>query len=138
MQTDAQAWLQAQPLNAMVEVGAERICLLPRAHGAELRLQLQALPTPQQVRAALQRGFASARQYEAGLALSTDGESLLLSRWLPGVAGWPAACAALEELLDQAAAWRGAEPAAAPRGTARPPADRRADALRAALAKGLR
>lgn len=99
-------WLQAQPLGELVEVDGESVYLQPYGGGTELGAVLIHSCTPGQIRDALQQGFASAMHYGAGLALSADGEKLLLTQWLPYVSGWAQAADSLEALLNQLEAWR--------------------------------
>ncbi|RSZ61096.1 hypothetical protein HF313_16470 [Massilia atriviolacea] len=106
-------WLRAQPLGARVAIDGEAVWLRPDEGGAELAACLWPNPSGEQVQAALRQGFSSAQAFEAGLSLSDDG--LLLSRWLPACGGWNDAAAALEQLLDQLAAWRASLGAAAER-----------------------
>lgn len=101
-------WLQAQPLGARVAIDGESVWLRPGEDGAELAACLWRDPSGEQVQAALRQGFASARDFDAGLALADDGRGLVLSCWLPSCRGWSDAATALEQLLDQLAAWRAA------------------------------
>ncbi|MFB9241721.1 hypothetical protein IV454_18785 [Massilia antarctica] len=111
-------WLCAQPLGERIAIDGESVWLRPGEGGAELTACLWPDPSGAQVLAALRHGFASAAHFDAGLSQSDDG--LLLSCWLPSCGGWSAAAPALEQLLDQLAAWRAA--LAPPRDRPRPPA----------------
>jgi hypothetical protein len=111
-------WLRAQPLGARVAIDGESVWLRPGEGGAELAACLWPDPSGEQLQAALRHGFASALDFEAGLGLCADG--LVLSCWLPACGGWREAAPALEQLLDQLAAWRAV--LAAPREKARPAA----------------
>lgn len=113
-------WLAAQPLGARVAIDGESVWLRPGEGGAELAACLWPDPSGEQVQAALRHGFASARDFDAGLALADDGRGLVLSCWLPSCRSWSDAAPALEQLLDQLAAWRAA--------LAPPPAQQRAAA----------
>ncbi|NHZ91152.1 hypothetical protein F2P45_19330 [Massilia sp. CCM 8733] len=108
-------WLRAQPLGARVAIDGESVWLRPGEGGAELSACLWPDPSGEQVQAALHHGFAGALAFDAGLGLCGDG--LVLSCWLPSCAGWRDAASALEQLLDQLAAWRAAlaPPSAKPR-----------------------
>lgn len=105
---DIQVWLEAQPLNAEILLDDERIYLKRYPSGAELGAYLIESYTPVQLRTALLQGFSNALSGGAGLARSADGDSLLLTHWLPGVNSWPQAADALEALLNQLVAWRAA------------------------------
>ena len=107
------AGLAALPIGVLCAHAGERVILRPGAGGAELGVVLLDTATIDAVRAALRLAFSSAVAFEAGLAFSADGRHLLLSTWLPGVAGWPQARAALADLLDQCAAWHALMPGAA-------------------------
>lgn len=110
-------WLRAQPLGERVVIDGESVWLRPDADGAELAACLWRDPSREQVLAAMRHGFASAQDFYAGLSLSDDGRGLVLSCWLPACRDWGDAAAALEQLLDQLAAWRAAlaPPAERPR-----------------------
>lgn len=111
--SDLQAWLNAQPLDTPVEINGESVYLNVGANGAELGAILLHDYTPGQLREALLQGFSSAIDFDAGLGLSADGNSLTLTQWLPNVYSWRQAADALEHLLNQLSVWRAAlEPAA--------------------------
>lgn len=106
--SDEQArWLAAQPVGVPVAIGNESVYLRLRPGGAELGAYLWQGASVAQLHEALKQGFASAREYDAALALGPDGGALVLNQWLPRVGGWPEAAAALELLLRQLALWRG-------------------------------
>lgn len=118
------AKLAGLPLGVLCAHEGEQVILRPGTSGAELGVVLLATPTDDAVRTALRLAFSSAVLFGAGLAFSADGRHLLLSAWLPGVTAWPAARAALADLLDQCAAWRALMPgAASPARPARIPFD---------------
>lgn len=99
-------WLAALPLDEPVVIDGESVYLQPQHDGAELGLHLLRNFSTAQLEEAARAGFHSARQFDAGLAVRDDGQSLVLNRWLPGAQGWHDAGAALEDLLNQAALWR--------------------------------
>ncbi|WP_211474772.1 hypothetical protein [Collimonas humicola] len=101
-------WLQAQPLNAAVVIDDESVYLNVYPNGAELGVCLTQAYTQDQLQRALRQGFSSAIHFDAGLGLSADGNSLVLTQWLQDVANWPQAAPALEHLLNQLAPWRAA------------------------------
>lgn len=100
------AWLQGLPLHVAVEIDDERVYLKPGAGGAELGALFFDAPTDDDIARAMRQGFQSALECEAGWGMSADGESLVLSQWLPDVTNWVEAGAALEALLNQVAALR--------------------------------
>lgn len=103
MQTDdIEQQLDQLPLDEPVTVDGHSVYLRAGPDGAELGLLLLESPSERQVQDAVQLGFQSALEFEAGWALAGDGSGLLLTRWLPGAAGWTDAADALEQLLRQA------------------------------------
>jgi hypothetical protein len=99
-------WLQAQPLDEPVEIDGESVYLKVRPKGAELGVFLIHSYTQSQLRDALKQGFNSARQYDAGLGRTPDGNNLVLNQWLPHVSGWSQAVLPMENLLNQVSMWR--------------------------------
>lgn len=108
MRADANVdqWLQGLPLNQPVEVDGESAYLNIHPGGAELGAYLVHAYAPVQLQDAMRLGFASALTYQAGLAVTPDGHSLVLTQWLPGVASWSQAVVPLENLLNQLSEWR--------------------------------
>lgn len=105
---DIAQWLDRQPLNSPIDIDGETVYLNLHRQGAELGAYLMRFHTQEQLREALKQGFSSAISFEAGLGLSPDGTSLVLSQWLPAVGAWNQAAEPLENLLNQLAAWRAA------------------------------
>lgn len=121
-------WLDALPLDELVEVDGESVLLAPQTGGAALGVHLCRAATGVQLADALRTGFQSALEFEAGLSLGDDG-ALMLTQWLPGAESWHDAGDALEGLLNQAAMWRAAmAPGAAAPAAAEPRRD--ADRIR--------
>lgn len=112
-------WLRAQPLDAPVAIDGESVYLAIHRDGAELGAYLTRAYTQEQLQQALRQGFSSAIDFDAGLGQSSDGDSLVLTQWLPGVTGWPQAAQPLDNLLNQLTLWRAA--------LAPPPSTRAAD-----------
>lgn len=106
MDSEIQEWLMELPLNTEVDLGGERVYLKVLGNGAELGARLVDGMSGEQMQAALQNAFASAIEFNAGLAYTADGSGLALTCWLPDVYSWSAARAALESLLNQLAVWR--------------------------------
>lgn len=105
---DLMQWLVAQRLEVPVEVDGETLYLKQHSTGAELVGTLLHAPTQEQLVRAMQQGFTNALEFDAGLGLASDGNSLTLMQWLPGVRSWSEAVFALENLLNQLASWRAA------------------------------
>jgi hypothetical protein len=101
-------WLEAQPLDEPVEVDGESVYLKVLADGAELGACLVRDYAQDQLHDAMKLGFRSATEFDAGLGVSEDGSSLMLTQWLPHATGWLDAAAALENLLNQLGMWRAA------------------------------
>jgi hypothetical protein len=127
-------WLQAQPLGARVAIDGESVWLLPGEDGAQLAACLWPEPSAEQLAVALRHGFASARTFAAGLSMAADGRGLVLACWLPSCRGWHDAAPALEQLLDQLAAWRAALAPGEPPSLAAGGAARHEQRMRARLA----
>lgn len=106
MEKEIQELLSALPLNTVVDLGGDHVYLNVHATGAELGVRLTEDAASEQTLAALQNGFASATEFDAGLAYMPHGGGLALTRWLPGVHSWISAQTALEDLLNQLAVWR--------------------------------
>ncbi|MCH8621988.1 hypothetical protein [Undibacterium sp. TS12] len=103
---DVHAWLDELATDELVRIDGYSVYLRLYPDGAELGLHLQDDVNLAQISQAMQAGFSHALDHAAGLALTEDGNILLLSQWLPAVSGWLQASAALESLLDLAAQWR--------------------------------
>jgi hypothetical protein len=105
---DTQAWLELEQesLDADIEIDGKHVYLKRHSSGSELGVYLLEDYTGEQLRAALQQGFASAMQFDAGLSTSEDGNALLLTQWLPGVSSWAEVAIPLEKLLNQLETWR--------------------------------
>jgi hypothetical protein len=103
---DLEQQLRDYPLDELVTVEGEAVYLRVRQDGAELGVHFLESITDRQLHDAMQMGFQSALEFDAGWALSDDGATLLLTRWLPDVQGWAEASEALEQLLNQAAQLR--------------------------------
>lgn len=101
-------WLQDLPLNQPVDINGQSVYLKVFDDGAELGAILIRSHTMADCIAALQMGFSSAIQYDAGLSESADGKALLLTRWLPHAKTWLDAQGPLDNLLSQVATWRAA------------------------------
>lgn len=93
--------LQTFPLDEPVDIDGESVYLRVFQDGAELGVHFLEVPTERQLEDALQLGFQSALEFDAGWALSDDGSILLLTQWLPDVSGWTDVPQAVEQLLDQ-------------------------------------
>ena len=93
--------LQAFPLDEQVSIDGESVYLKVDLDGAELGVHFLESVTDQQLQDVLQLGFQNAMEFDAGWALSSDGSTLLLTQWLPGVRDWTQASEALEQLLNQ-------------------------------------
>lgn len=98
---DREQQLQGLPLDEPVAVDGETVYLRLYQDGAELGAQFLEAANGRQLQDAVQLGFQSALAFDAGWGLSDDGETLLLTRWLPGAQGWADAAEALEQLLAQ-------------------------------------
>jgi hypothetical protein len=107
MQTDdLEQQVQGLPLDEPVTVEGESVYLRVLQEGAELGLVFMESITSRQLHDAMQLGFQSALEFDAGWALTDDGATLLLTRWLPDAQGWTDVPEALEQLLNQAAQLR--------------------------------
>lgn len=93
--------LQTFALDEPVSIHGESVYLRLEQDGAELGAYFLEAPTDRQLHDALQLGFQSALEFDAGWALSDDGNALLLTQWLPQVQGWAEVPEALELLLSQ-------------------------------------
>jgi hypothetical protein len=93
--------LQTFPLDEPVSIDGESVYLKVDLDGAELGVHFLESVTDQQLQDVLQLGFQNAMEFDAGWALSSDGSTLLLTQWLPGVRDWTQASEALEQLLNQ-------------------------------------
>jgi hypothetical protein len=89
------------PLDEPVSIDGESVYLRVHQDGAELGAHFLESVTERQLQDALQLGFQSALEFDAGWALSDDGASLMLTQWLPGVRDWPEVSDPLERLLNQ-------------------------------------
>jgi hypothetical protein len=103
---DFDQWLDRLPLNEPVEIDGDWVYLNIHPRGAELGAYLVSAHTPAQLQDAMRLGFASALTYQAGLAVTPDGNALVLTQWLPAVDSWPQAVQPLENLLNQLSLWR--------------------------------
>jgi hypothetical protein len=131
-------WLAAQPLDTDVDIDGESVYLRLRPGGAELGAHLWREGSQLQLQEALQQGFSSACEFDAGLGLSPDGRGVVLSQWLAQARGWADAVDALEALLRQVARWR-AELAPPRRELGAPrAAERQEQRMRSLLAGGRR
>ncbi|OGB25909.1 MAG: hypothetical protein A3I66_12070 [Burkholderiales bacterium RIFCSPLOWO2_02_FULL_57_36] len=101
-------WLQTQPLDEPVIIDGESVYLRIHPDGAELGAYLTHSYTPDQLQRALQQGFSSAIDFDAGLGQTSDGNSLVLTQWLHHVRDWSQAAMPLENLLNQLTPWRAA------------------------------
>jgi hypothetical protein len=101
--SEIEEWLSLQPFDTRVEVGGEYVYMQRYPSGSVLGAYLFDSHTPERLQAALNVGFSSALQFDAGLGFSDDGNSLVLSTWLPNVDSWLGAAVALENLLNQLA-----------------------------------
>lgn len=93
--------LQTFALGEPVSIDGESVYLRIDQDGAELGAYFLESPTGRQLQDALQLGFQSALEFDAGWALSDDGSVLLLTQSLPDVQGWADVPEALERLLSQ-------------------------------------
>lgn len=98
---DTDAWLQTLPVGTPVAIDGVEIWLKTFPVGAELGAYLLHSFSEAELQDALRQGFRVAVEFDAGFGLSSDGESLCLSQWLPGVGSWAEAAEPLEKLLDQ-------------------------------------
>jgi hypothetical protein len=103
---DLEQQLQGFPLDELVTVDGESVYLRVQHDGAELGVHFMDAITDRQLHDAMQLGFQSALEFDAGWALADDGATLLLTRWLPDAQGWADVPEALEQLLNQAAQLR--------------------------------
>jgi hypothetical protein len=94
-------WLDSLPLDETTEIDGESVYLRVDAAGAELGVHFMDDFSDEQLRWALDQGFENALDFDAGWALSLDGRTLLLTRWVPGASGWNTVPEALEQLLNQ-------------------------------------
>lgn len=101
MRIDDLAQPQGLALDAPVSIDGESVYLRLHQDGAELGAHFLEAVTGRQLQDAMQLGFQSALEYDAGWALSDDGGTLLLTRWLPDAQGWADAQEALAQLLEQ-------------------------------------
>jgi hypothetical protein len=98
---DTDAWLQTLPVGTPVAIDGVEIWLKTFPVGAELGAYLLHGFSEPELQDALRQGFRVAVEFDAGFSLSSDGESLCLSQWLPGASGWTDAVEPLEKLLNQ-------------------------------------
>jgi hypothetical protein len=105
---DVVSWLQGLPLGVPADVAGESVYLHLHDDGAELGAFLIRDYTPMQLEIALKRSFQSILRFDAGLGVSADGRSVVLSCMLPGVSSWVEAADALENLLTQISMMRAA------------------------------
>jgi hypothetical protein len=98
---DFEQQLLAFPLDEPVAIDGQSAYLRVDPDGAELAVLFLDTASGRQLQDALQLGFQSALEFDAGWAMTADGSSLLLSRWLPGAEGWADAAEALDQLLNQ-------------------------------------
>lgn len=101
MRIDDLAQPRGLPLDEPVGIDGETVYLRLHQDGAELGAHFQEAGGGRQLEDAMQLGFQSALEFDAGWALSDDGAVLLLTRWLPDARGWADAQEALAQLLDQ-------------------------------------
>lgn len=99
-------WLQELPLEEPVHIDGELVYLHVTPTGAELGATFLEGATDQQIRDALKQGFQNAIEFDAGWGISADGNTLLLTQWLPGVSSWAEVPEPLERLLNQVAVMR--------------------------------
>lgn len=100
---DAAQFLSGQAANSSLHIGSQEIFLRVCPTGAELSAILVHEPTHQQIMERLLLGFSSAIHFDAGLTLSSDGEHLLLTQWVPDATCWQDVSRELENLLNQIA-----------------------------------
>ena len=106
MQTDAMTHgLTQLPPDQPAEVDGMTVYLRRLPGGAELGVHLVPVDGDGVVDRSLEAAFQCALEYDGGLALSPDGQMLMLTAWLPGATAWVDAEAALERLLNQADLW---------------------------------
>lgn len=103
---DVIQWLQELPVGTPVEIDGETVYLETHPDGAVLGGYLMSAYTPAQLQNALKLGFQNALFYKAGLGQSRDGNTLVLTQWLPKARSWLDAADELEELLNQLSEWR--------------------------------
>ena len=99
---DFEQQLQGLALDEPVTIDGQAMFLRVDPDGAELGLLLLESASARQIRDALQLGFQSALEFDAGWALAADGSTLVLSQWLPDARDWDDAAAAIDPLLNQA------------------------------------
>lgn len=104
--SELEQWLQGLPLDEPVDIDGESVYLRVEAGGAELGARFIDAVTGQQLQEAMKQGFQSAMEFDAGWGLSTDGSTLLLTQWLPGVSSWTEVPEQLEKLLNQVSVLR--------------------------------
>ena len=131
---ELESQLLALPLDEPVEIDGESVYLRVDRDGAELGVQVLHDATGEQLDEALRLGFQLALECEAGWALAPDGDTLLLTQWLPGAAGWTEAAEPLERLLNLVEQLRLLDPFAV--GASRPPASRDEQRMRSRLLEG--
>ena len=76
------------PVDASIEIDGSTVCLQVMDGGALLSAKLAAQSGPAAVKRYLELGFSNALEFEAGLALDSARQSLLLTHWLAGVSTW--------------------------------------------------
>ncbi|HVK93294.1 MAG TPA: hypothetical protein VM571_01045 [Noviherbaspirillum sp.] len=104
--SELEQWLQGLPLDEPVDIDGESVYLRVEVGGAELGARFIDAVTGQQLQEAMKQGFQSAMEFDAGWGLSTDGGTLLLTQWLPGVSSWTEVPEQLEKLLNQVSVLR--------------------------------
>ncbi|WP_034300950.1 hypothetical protein [Herbaspirillum sp. RV1423] len=105
-------WLENLPLDEPVDIDGETAILKLKPNGAELGIFLAPMYTDVMLVDALRSSFQVALDFNAGL--STEGEDLMLTQWLPYVGSWTEAAEALESILNQAGMLRAAMAYAGP------------------------
>lgn len=101
-------------VDSVTDFDGERIYLNRFTGGSELGIYVMDFVSGLQLRGLLENAFISALEFEGGLALSPDGNSLVLSQWLPNVSSWAAAESSLEKMLLQAEVLRNCEESHSP------------------------
>lgn len=93
--------LDELPINQVVDIDGTAVQLHVGSGGAILSAELISEFTLISMTRYLHLGFSNALEFEAGLAFDSARKKFVLSHWLPGVANWASAAAALELLLNQ-------------------------------------
>ena len=93
--------LSSFPVDTSIEIDGSTVCLQLMEGGALLVAELGTQSRPASVKSYLELGFSNALEFDAGLALDSVRQSMVLTHWLRDVSNWEGAAKALEMLLNQ-------------------------------------